>query len=496
MFKRELLTTAACVLVLSVAPGLASAQTNGNGPNPDAKEMSKALFDYYKALEVVTKELQGSPSYATDPTGLVDIQTSIMLTNVMANMSAAPSGPRGNRPRWGFFDTPETRIGIDNPDTRYLSAIIVDSDDASVFRVSGNRSNSCDMITLINDGTNPAGGGDTIEDEDMFNTVGGALGPDEDFEIYISKDVVRDPSWLNWLEIPVGTVDINVSQRYTMCNYHTERPGDITIERVGTEGVAITADEFRDIDALTTGIKRATLTMEQQQPFWGTFSEVITGSGLPANVIAPWGLTGGLGITSQLSYTGWIDLEDDEALVIRVRADYPGAYGSVQLFNAWGSSLPWGHHMANGSFEISGSTGNAYFRPDLAPIPIPDNLCMFPGVDPAGCQGFAKYTTIIVSNGDATANNWIGTMGHRPVFMAGRLQSVLDIADVEEVSGLGPWMGFAQVVPLAVIQSQDPVQLQPYGLIPGFNITYASEAQRAAQIRERQLYQKAKYAPW
>ena len=496
MFNRKLFTTAACALVLSVAPGLASAQTNGSGTNPDSKEMSKAWFDYVKAVDTVTKELQASPSYQTDPTGLIDIQTGMMITNLMTHMSSSTSGTRGNRPRWGFFDTPETRIGIDNPDTRYLSASLIIEDGASVFRVSGNRSNSCDMITLINDGTNPQGGGDTIEDENMFNTGGGALGPDEDFEIYISTAAARDSAWFNWLQIPDGTTNINVSQRYTMCNYHTERPGDISIERVGTEGVAITAEEFRNIDAATTAINTATATLVNQQPFWGTFSELITGSGLPANVIAPWGPTGGLGITTQLSYTGWIDLEDDEALVIRVRSDYPGAYGSVQLFNAWGSSLPWGHHMANGSFEIGLSAGNSYFNPDLGPIPIPDNLCAFPGVDPAGCEGVAKYTTIVVSNNDPGVKNWIGTMGHKPVFMAGRLQSVLDPADAAEVSGLGPWMGFAQVVPLAAIESQDPAQLQPYGLFPFFNINYVSDAQRAAQIRERQVYQSEKYAPW
>ena len=496
MFNRKLLSSAACALALSIAPGLASAQTNGNGNNADSKEMSKAWFDYIKAVDTVTKELQDSPSYQTDPTGLIDIQTGMMITNLMNHMSSSTSGTRGNRPRWGFFDTPETRIGIDNPDTRYLSAFLVVEDDASVFRVSGNRSNSCDMITLINDATNPQGGGDTIEDEYMFNTGGGALGPDEDFEIYISTAAAYDSNWSNWLQIPDGTTDINVSQRYTMCNYHTERPGEISIERVGTEGVAITAEEFRNPAAATDAINRATSIMENQQPFWGTFSDVITGSGLPANVVAPWGLTGGIGITTQLSHTGWIDLEDDEALVLRFRSDYPGSYGSLQLFNAWGSSLPWGHHMANGSFEIGGSTGNSYFRADLAPIPIPDNLCNFPGVDPAGCAGVAKYTTIVVSNNDPLVNNWIGTMGHKPVYMAGRLQSVLDPADIAEVSGLGPWMGFAQVVPLTVIESQDPAQLGAYGLVPGFNITYVDDAGRAAQIRERQVYQKAKYAPW
>ena len=478
MLNRKLLPVTVCALALSVAPGLASAQTNGSGSNADSKEMSKAWFEYIKAVDTVTKELQASASYVTDPTGMIDIQTGMMITNVLANMSSAASGPRGNRPRWGFFDTPETRIGIDNPDTRYLSAVIQDPNGDQVFRVEGNRSNTCDMITLINDGTNPQGGGDTLEDEDMLNTSGGVLGPDEDFDIYISTAAVRDPSWFNWLQIPDGTTSINVSQRYTVCNYHTERPGDISIERVGTEGVAITAQEFRNVGTLTEGINRATATLVNQQPFWGTFSESLINSPLPVNVASPWAPTGGLGITSQLSSLAHLTIPDNQALILKVRTDLPGAYGSWQLFNAWGSSLPWGHHMANGSFEIAGSAGNSYFIPSTIVEPIPPQLG----------GGSASYTYIVISKDDPGTNNWIGTMGHETVFLAGRLQSVLDPADFAKVQGRGPWMPIAYTVPIQAIFPGSPA-------LPA-DMAFVTPAQRSDQIRERQVYQAEKYAPW
>jgi hypothetical protein len=443
------------------------------------KAMSKAWFDYLKAVKSVTKDLQMSPNYQTDPTGMLDIQTGMVLTNITANMSSSGSGIRGQRPRWSSFDTPDVRIGIDNADTRYLATWIPNGDGQQVYRVYGNRSNSCDMIVLVNDPTSPTGGGDTIEDENMFNTSGGPLGPNEDYEVFLSTADKRDPAWHNWLEI--GASDgLNISHRYTVCNYHTERPGDVHVERIGTEGVAMTAEEFRNPADLTTGIERATATMINQQPFWGTFSDIIINSGLPANVIAPWGLTGGLGITTQLSNTSWIDLADDQALVIKMRTDYPGAYGSMQLFNAWGSSLPWGHHMANGSFEVERSAGNSYFLPSAIAEPVPPQV--------GGMGEEVRYTYIVVSNQDPGVHNWIGTMGHRPIFAAGRLQSVLDPDDVAMVSGVGPWMPLSFVVPLAAIFPGSPA------LAP--DMAFVTPEERAAQIRERQVYQQEKYAPW
>ncbi|MGI9431338.1 MAG: hypothetical protein ACR2PQ_03945, partial [Myxococcota bacterium] len=196
--------------------------------------------------------------------------------------------------------------------------------------------------------------------------------------------------------------------------------------------------------------------------------------------IAPWGLTGGLGITSQLSNTSWIDIEDHEALIVKVRSDYPGAYGSFQLFNAWGSSLPWGHHMANGSFEISGSTGNSYFVPSAIAEPIPPQI--------GGMGETARFTYIVISKEDPGVHNWIGTMGHRPAFIAGRLQSVLDPADVAQVSGVGPWMPISFVVPLAAVFPGSPA-------LPA-DMVFVTPAERSAQIRERQVYQGDKYQPW
>jgi hypothetical protein len=479
MFLRTLCIAAFSAAMVVVASAPAAAMPPGPGNNDETEAMIEAWENYLKTVENVTKQLQASPSFQTDPTGLIDIQTGMIQSNLQNNMSSSGSGLRGMRPRWNPFDNPDVRIGIDNPDTRYLGVWIPNGDGQQIYRIRGNRSNSCDLITLTNDPTDPLGGGATLEDEDMLNTSGGPLGPNEDYEVFLSTAALHDPSWHNWMEIGASD-ELNISHRYTVCNYHTERPGDVSIERVDADGVAITAEEFRNPVTLTQGIERATAVMQNQQPFWGTFSQVIQNSGLPANVIAPWGQTGGLGITSQLSNLSWTDVGDGEALIIKVRTDYPGAYGSFMLFNAWGSSLPWGHHMANGSFEITGSAGNSYFIPSAIEEPIPPQI--------GGTGETARFTYIVVSKEDPGVHNWIGTMGHSPVFIAGRLQSVLDPADVAMVTGVGPWMPISFKVPLAAVFPGSPA-------LPA-DMVFVTPAERSDQIRERQIYQKEKYAPW
>ncbi len=513
------LTSMLCAMALMLSAGDALAAP-GNGDacgklsgdeKIDCEEKSvlrAAWANYLSAVDHTTEVMMESPVYENDPTGLYDLQSGMIITNMML-FGASGSGIRANRPRWGFFDTPDTRLGVDNPDTRYLSALIPNEGGQNVFKVYGNRSNSCDMIVLTLDPTDPQGGGETIEDEDMFNTSGGPLAHGENYEVYLSSAEMRDPNWLNWLEIASNNTAA-VHHRHTVCNYHTERPGQPHVERVGTEGVPVTGEEFRDAYGIAAGMDLATDTMMDQQLFWAGFSQFIQNSGLPANVAGPWLATGGLGITSQLNSLSWLTIPDGYAYVLRVRRDYPGAYGSWMLFNGWGSSLQWGSNMVNGSFVIEGSdlpTGpNSYFTPSAIVEDINPQLCPDrPGVDPETCEGTAQYTTVIISNdeivfehpavGRLVPHNWMTTMGHNPVYLAGRLQGVPNNEDPTDpnnpfnyVQGVGGWMPYGFLVPVAAIAPGSPA-------LPADTV-WITEDQRTAQIRERQIFQQEKYKPW
>jgi hypothetical protein len=89
----------------------------------------------------------------------------------------------------------------------------------------------------------------------------------------------------------------------------------------------------------------------------------------------------------------------------------------------------------------------------------------------------------------------MGTFGFKPVYLAGRLQSV-DPADVDALLGPGGWMPIAFLVPLAAITPFSPALPPDFTWIaPGSEDCELQDA-RTCQIRERQIYQSEKYAPW
>lgn len=442
----------------SLLPAVLAVSTMGavHAVAQDADAMLDEWEAYLDTAKSVSQQLRmNQNSVQRDPVGLIDIMTGFMRTNFDNAMSSSATSFRG-RPRFNAFDDPNTRIGIDNPDTRYLGVHIPNGDGQQIYRVWGNRSNSKDMIHLTNDATNPMGGGATLEDEDMVNLKGKPLKKNQDFEIFFSTAELYEPSYmLNWLEI--GSTDgLNISSRYTVCNYKKERPGDIAVERMGTKGVVITPEEFRNVDSMRQGIGRAVAGITQQQPFWGTFGDFVRNSGLPPNTIVRWAPTGGLGITTQLSFTSYVEIADDEALVVSYRTDLPTEYASLQMHNDWGSSLPWGHAPVNMSVGCDGKSNSK-------------------GTD----DGF---THLVISKEDPGVHNWITTMGFDSVFMSGRLQGFDPAFTAELQQPFGPWAPVTQIVKLVDLPSVLPSDTK-----------YVNANKRAKQIAERQEYQRDKY---
>ena len=251
-----------------------------DGGTGELDDMTAAFLNYLEVARDITLELRASPSFEGDPVGMIDIMTGMMQANLRNNMSSSAGGFRG-RPHWGPFDTPYIRLGVDNADTRYLSAHIDNSSGDNIYRVWGNRSNSVDFILLSNDSADPMGGAGTLEDEDMLNLDGDPLQPNEDFEVYLSTAELYDDSYMdNWLEI--GTVDsLTVASRYTVCNYETERPADIFIERVGTEGIPLIADEYRVEEIMIKQIELGTAVV----PTWERHPHALAGQALTAQAM-------------------------------------------------------------------------------------------------------------------------------------------------------------------------------------------------------------------
>ena len=474
---------AACfALAASGTPGDVTAQGLGD-PDEDIKAMNKAFADYLKSIKDMQKSFLGAEAFALDDAhavGAYDLITAFIHSANRNNLTSSGSGRRGY-PRFAGFDDPDTRIGVDNPDTQYMGTIVINPDCQGIWRIWGNRTNTADFILTTFDTGAGAGGGPTLEDEDMV------IDPDGSFEVYASCPELRDPAWENWLEvIPAETLQI--ARRQSMCDWNTEAPGPIHIERVGTEGVpsaplspAVMTEQIYDGIALN----------EVQAPFWPAFIDTI--KQIPVNTATPWRPTGALGITTQLSMLMWFDLEDDEALIIRLPDEEYAKYYGLQLSNMWGSSADWGNRHVSMNWGLDGSCQSELSQPTYHPAQ--QQISATGG----GFCGQQDAYFIVLSKQDPGVQNWIETAELSQGILAGRLQSV-DPADVPGIVGepgqLTCALPVAIKVPVAAVKAvlgRLPTD-DPPGL--GASFTEYDDDDRADQLRVRQLYQKNKYVFW
>ena len=457
--------TACFALAASGAPGDVTAQGLGD-PDKDIESMNKAFADYLKSIKDMQKSFLGAEAFALDDAhavGAYDLITAFIHSANRNNLTSSGSGRRGY-PRFAGFDDPDTRIGVDNPDTQYMGTIVINPDCEGIWRIWGNRTNTADFILTTFDTGAGAGGGPTLEDEDMM------INPDGSFEVYASCPELRDPAWENWLElIPAETLQI--ARRQSMCDWNTEAPGPIHIERVGTEGVpsaplspAVMTEQIYDGIALN----------EVQAPFWPAFIDTI--KQIPVNTATPWRPTGALGITTQLSMLMWFDLEDDEALIIRLPDEEYAKYYGLQLSNMWGSSADWGNRHVSMNWGLGGACQAEVSEDTFHPAPGLGQKC-----------GPQDAYFIVLSKQDPGVRNWIETAELSQGILAGRLQSV-DPADLPDIVGISCALPVAIKVPTAFVKPT----LQQLGA----SFTSYDDTDRADQLRVRQLYQKNKYVFW
>jgi hypothetical protein len=419
-FNRRIIKTVAGALAIvatcfaiaaSGTPGDASANGSGLGsPDPDIKAMNKAFQDYMKSVKNMQKEFLSAETFGLDDAhavGAYDLITSFLNSTNRSQLTASGSGRRGY-PRFAGFDDPDTRIGVDNPDTQYMGTVINNSGCEGVWRIFGNRSNTVDFILTTFDTASGTGGGPTLEDEHMV------INPDGSFEAYASCPDQRDPSWDNWLEL-FDSEQIQIARRQSACNWSDEEPGEIHIEREGSRGVP---SGPLDPAIMTEQILDGKAILDVQGPFWPAFVDTIRNN-IPVNTATPWRPTGGLGITTQLNMLMWFELEDDEAMIVRFPDEDVAAYYGLQLSNFWGSSADWANRNVSQSWGLDGTCQS---EKGAFPTPHPaQQLITSRGGPDCGVQT-AYY--MVVSKQDPGVQNWIDTAELSQGLLAARLQSV------------------------------------------------------------------------
>jgi hypothetical protein len=440
---------------------------------PEIVALDEAFKDYLKSVREMQKSFVMSSTFELDDAhavGAYDLITAFMHSGLRNSLTSSGSGERG-RPRFAGFDDPDTRIGVDNPDTQYMGTVVNNADGQGIWRVWGNRTNTADLIITAFDTASGQGGGDTVEDEDMD------IAPDGSYEVYASTADLRDPAWgENWLELTAAPT-LQIARRQSHCDWEVEAPGEVHIERMGTAGVP---SGPLDPAIMTRQIENGTALNEVQAPFWPAFVDSIKDN-IPVNTATPWRPTGGLGITTQLSMLMWFDIADDEALIIRLPDEDVAGYYGLQLSNFWGSSADWANRHASMSWGLGGSCQAEQSQPTFHPAQqaISDAGGSFCG------QQDAYF--IVVSKNDPGVQNWIETTELSQGILAGRLQSV-NPAEVPDIVGLSCSLPVAIQVPT--------VAVKPTLQALGASFTPYGPVERADQLETRQDFVRNKYIFW
>jgi len=471
-------------LAASGIPGDVTAQGLGN-PDPDIKAMNKAFQNYMKSVKDMQKEFLSAVTFGLDDAhavGAYDLITSFLNSTNRSQLTASGSGRR-DYPRFAGFDDPDTRIGVDNPDTQYMGTVVNNADCEGVWRIFGNRSNTVDFILTTFDTGSGTGGGPTLEDEDMVDVNGDSLGVDEDFVVYAGCGadpgiVDPDGAEYTWFDIQaIPTDQLQFARRQSACDWEQEVPGEIHIERVGSRGVP---SGPLDPAIMTEQILDGKAILDVQGPFWPAFVDSIRNN-IPVNTATPWQPTGGLGITTQLNMLMWYDLADDEALVIRLPDEDVAAYYGLQLSNFWGSSADWANRHVSMSWGLGGT---CQAEQASVPTPHPAQAVIKANGGPEDC-GFQRAYFIVVSKEDPGVQNWIETAEMSQGLIAGRLQSVPAV-DFPSVAGFSCMLPVAFTLPTAAVQ----------GFLGQLGAAPYTPAERAAQLEVRQDYARSKYVFW
>lgn len=354
---------------------------------------------------------------------------------IAGNMRLILSDP--NYPNFRHMENPSIRVGIDNPDNFYRSANIWNPDGKRVYRLWGNRGTTADFLLETFYAPDPEGAIAVLEDEEM------ELAENGDFEVYLSA--TREPYMKNWMQLEQSDKILTLIARSNYAEWDKEKHGDVFIEMVGTEGVAIPNTSKED---LNKRILNASQIMTRQGKFWPSLSFKLTL--LKANSLPKFKTTGEIGVLSQKSALGYWELNDDEALVVKLK-EIDAAYCGFHTFNFWGSSPNWNNKLSSLSWGRNGA-----------------------------CQ--AQKTSdgfyyMVVSNQDPGVYNWIDACGMKKGCMALRLQSLKDVhLDYQPET---------QVVKLSEL----------YNILPT-DIKKVTPEERSEQIKARQKHALERYTYW
>jgi hypothetical protein len=246
-----------------------------------------------------------------------------------------------------YFRVLDTRIreGGDNPDQRYLISTLNGGDTYRIWGTLGG-ARRVDLQIYAGDPYVPGSGGRAASFL-TFEQI--TFADDGSFEIFASPQ----PRPGNWIENPVDATRVLARQIFSDWAY--EAPGEMHIDRVGSEG---SLKPVLTEDALTERLRKAARSLTTHVEVWPEMvrTNYLTGHE-PNRVSVPFDPASKGGVSGRwMCHATW-ELADDEALIVRT---WPasGNYQGIQLADLWFSSLEY----ANRQTSLSGD--QARLSPD------------------------------------------------------------------------------------------------------------------------------------
>ena len=297
---------------------------------------------------------------------------------------------------------PYTKMGLDNPDTLYLGAVI--SDDAE-YVVTGTRGTTTDLSFQVLSGNYTAA--NVPGSESAFDDRAIDIAPDGSFEIRFGPEPAAGRR--NYVTLAPGSSQLVVREVY---GDWSQRRGTLRITRPDTAGEPAVPLTPEDVEKRYA---RAGKALVSRVRTWLKFPERFY-LDQPANELTEPRSTPG-GLATQYSSVGHYSLGPDEAMIITVpHSDAP--YQGFQLGSLWYISLDYTGHQS--SLNTSQSQ-----------------------TDPDG------MIRLVVSERNPGITNWIDTVGHRRGYLQFRWQRLSRELTADD----GP---VAQVVPFEQIADHLP----------------------------------------
>jgi len=428
------------IMSISLAGLLSACASTANTKSQDdiiaQQQLEQAWANFYVALGDVEQQFRASSIYQRDPQHRIEAYE-LLAAITSAAMNGAIAGGDGNYPHFRNLLDPGKRIGIDNPDTFYRAANVSNKKGDNVYIVTGNRGTTADFLLELFEGANPQGAVSVLDDNNM------TFDADGNFSVTLSKTKVAG----NWMELPQQQQDLIIISRYTHADWNSESAGNINITRVGSEGMI---SQPNSAATLTERVNNATSMVKRQGTFWPEFADKI--SWLSANTLIAFRQTGEIGILSQYNSAGHYDINDDEALIIKL-PEIESDYNGLHTMNFWAASPDWVNKQTSVSWGRNGKA-QAYKSAD-------------------------GYYYIVASPQDPGIQDWVDTSSTPTGVLMLRIQSGVD-HDV--IINTTPE---TQLVKLDELRQHLPAD------IPMFNAK-----QRKQQITQRQQHAAKRYQAW